>query len=44
MNECVDNQLVAQWDCVDSNDASKKTAQKAGFVFMKKKPYYWFEI
>lgn len=42
VNECVDNQLVAQWDCVDSNVASKKTAQKTGFVFMKKKPYYWF--
>lgn len=44
VNECVDNQLVAQWDCVDSNVASKKTAQKAGFAFMKKKPYYWFNI
>lgn len=44
VNECVDNQLVAQWDCVDSNIASKRTAQKAGFLFMKKKPYFWFEI
>lgn len=44
VNECVDNQLVAQWDCVDSNVASKKTVQKAGFLFMKKKPYYWFHI
>ncbi len=44
INECLDNQLVAQWSCVDSNDSSKKTAQKAGFLFMKKKPYYWFDI
>jgi len=44
VNECVDNQLVAQWNCIDSNIASKRTAQKAGFVFMKKKPYYWFYI
>jgi hypothetical protein len=44
VNECVDNQLIAQWDCVDSNVASKKAAQKAGFVLMKKKPYFWFTI
>lgn len=44
VNECADNQLVAQWNCVDSNVASKRTAQRAGFVFMKKKPYYWFYI
>lgn len=44
VNECVDNQFVAQWDCVDSNTSSKKTAQKSGFSFMKKKPYYWFYI
>jgi RimJ/RimL family protein N-acetyltransferase len=44
VNECIDNQLIAQWNCVDSNIASKRTAQKAGFKFMKKKPYYWFNI
>lgn len=44
VNECVDNQLVTQWDCVDSNIASKKTAEKSGFLLMKKKPYYWFNI
>lgn len=44
VNECVDRGLVAQWDCVDSNIASRSTVEKAGFKFMKKKPYYWFGI
>jgi len=34
VNEFVDNHLVAQWDCVDSNIASKKTAQKTEFMIM----------
>ncbi len=42
VNECMDNQLVAQWNCMDSNEASRKTAQKAGFNFLKKSPVYWF--
>lgn len=44
VKECVDIGLVAQWNCVDSNIASRKTAEKAGFKFMNKKPYYWFGI
>lgn len=44
VNECVDRGLVAQWDCVDSNIASRSTVEKAGFKFMKKKPVYWFGI
>jgi hypothetical protein len=44
VNECTKNQMIAHWNCVDSNIASKQTAQKAGFVLIKKKPYYWFEI
>ncbi len=44
VNDCIEHQLIPQWDCVDSNDSSKKIAQKAGFVFKKKKPYFWFEI
>lgn len=44
VNECVDNNLVAHWNCVDSNIASKKTAEKAGFLYIKKKPYFWFNI
>lgn len=44
VNECVERKLVAQWNCVDSNIASRKTVVKSGFDFLKKKPYYWFEI
>lgn len=44
VNECVDRGFVVQWNCVDSNIASRNTVEKAGFKFMKKKPYYWFGI
>lgn len=44
VKECVDRGIIAQWNCVDSNIASRKTVEKAGFKFMKKKPYYWFGI
>ena len=44
MNECVDNNLVAQWDCVDSNTASKKIAVKSGFELFRKRPFFWFDI
>lgn len=41
---CVSRGLTPQWNCVESNIASRKTAEKTGFKFIKKKPYYWFEI
>lgn len=44
VNECIDNGLIAQWDCVDSNIASKRTVERAGFKFLKKNTVYWFEI
>lgn len=44
VNECMDNGYVAQWDCMDSNIASNRIAEKAGFEFIKKSPVYWFEI
>ena len=44
VNECIKQNLVPQWNCVDSNDASKKTAENADFTFMKKELYYWFGI
>ncbi len=44
VNESVERGLVVQWDCVDSNIASKRTAEKIGFNLIKKKPYYWFGI
>ncbi len=44
VNKCVDRRLIAQWNCVESNIASRNTVEKAGFEFLKKKPFYWFEI
>ncbi len=44
VNECAIRELVAQWNCIDSNTASRKTAVKAGFDLFKKKPFYWFDI
>ncbi|MBP7175136.1 MAG: GNAT family N-acetyltransferase [Thermoclostridium sp.] len=44
VNACMENGLTAQWNCVDSNIASRKTAIKAGFQFLKKRPFYWFAI
>lgn len=44
ISECQKNHIIPQWDCVESNVASQKLAQKAGFELFKKRPYYWFEI
>ncbi len=44
VNECADNGFIAQWNCMDSNIASKRIVQKAGFQFFKKNTVYWFEI
>lgn len=44
VNECIYNGYTPQWDCVDSNIASKRVAERAGFQFLKKNMVYWFEI
>ncbi len=44
VNECAAKGLIAQWNCIESNTASRKTAEKAGFELFKKKPFYWFDI
>lgn len=44
LNECINNGLIAQWDCMDSNIASKLTAERAGFHFFRKDIVYWFKI
>lgn len=43
-NECRKRGLVAQWDCVESNIASQKTAKKCGFELLRERTYYWFQI
>ena len=44
VNECIDNGLIVQWDCMDSNIASQRIAKKANFQFLKKDTVYWFKI
>jgi len=41
LKACHDQNLIAHWNCVDSNTGSKRTAEKAGFQLNKIKPYYW---
>lgn len=36
VNECIDNELIVQWGCMESNTASKIIAESAGFQFLKK--------
>lgn len=43
INKCIEKNLIAQWNCIESNIASKKTAEKAGFKLLKKDYYHWFE-
>lgn len=44
LNECINKGFIAQWDCMDSNIASKRTAERAGFHFFRKNIVYWFKI
>ena len=44
VNECIDNGLIVQWDCMDSNIVSQRIAKKANFQLLKKDTVYWFEI
>lgn len=44
LNSCSEENLIVQWDCVESNTASRLTAEKCGFRLFKKRPYYWFRI
>jgi len=44
VNECVKRGLTAQWDCMESNLASRKLAEKADFSAFKENDVYWFNI
>ena len=44
VNECADKGVIVQWDCMDSNIASRKTAEKVGFQLFKQNRVYWFKI
>lgn len=44
VNSCIKKGMTVQWDCVDSNIASKALASRGGFKQFKVRPFYWFEI
>ncbi len=44
IHECRKRGLVAQWDCIESNLASKNTAKKCGFKLFRERKFYWFSI
>jgi len=44
INACIHKELVPQWNCVDSNIASRNTVESLGFKQIKKKPFYWFKL
>lgn len=43
-NACLQKELIPQWNCVDSNIASRNTVESLGFKQIKKKPFYWFKL
>ena len=44
MDECVRKGYTAQWDHVESNQASAALAKKCGFELFKVRPFHWFEL
>jgi RimJ/RimL family protein N-acetyltransferase len=44
VNECMYRGLAPQWDCVESNPASKRLAEKAGFRLFRENEVYWFGL
>lgn len=44
INDCLRNELIPQWDCVESNPNSYNMARKLGFEKMNENTVYWFNI
>ena len=44
INHCLKNELIPQWDCVESNPNSYNMAIKLGFEKMNENTVYWFNI
>lgn len=42
--DCITNNLIPQWDCVESNLNSYHLAQKLGFEKINENTVYWFKI
>ncbi len=43
VNDCIDDQMVVQWDCVESNIASQRLAKVSGFHKFHERTVYWFD-
>lgn len=43
INKAVEMDLICQWNCIESNKASRKTAERAGFTLLHEDEFYWFE-
>ena len=41
---CMKCGLVPHWDCVESNKGSIRLAESIGFIKIKERPFYWFDI
>lgn len=44
VNECIEQGMIVQWDCTESNEESRSLALRCGFQPYKQRPYYWFEF
>lgn len=44
VKHCMKCGLVPHWDCVESNKGSVNLAESAGFVKIKERPFFWFDI
>ena len=44
INDCLKNELIPQWDCVESNPNSYNMARKLGFEKINENTVYWFNL
>lgn len=44
INDCLKNEFIPQWDCVESNQNSYNMAKKLGFEKINENIVYWFNI
>ncbi len=42
--DCLNNDFIPQWDCVESNPSSYNMARKLGFEQINENTVYWFDI
>lgn len=44
VKHCLKCDSVPHWDCVESNKGSIHVAESVGFIKIKERPFYWFDI